>query len=59
MTEHVIHATHPAIVKRLKRANGHQLSVIKMIADAQPCNDIAQQLTVSTVKRRTLRAKRE
>lgn len=44
MTDYVIHATHPAIAKRLKRANGHLLSVIKMIADAQPCNNIAQQL---------------
>jgi DNA-binding FrmR family transcriptional regulator len=44
MTEHAPHATHPAIVKRLKRANGHLLSVIKMIEDAQPCTDIAQQL---------------
>jgi DNA-binding FrmR family transcriptional regulator len=44
MTEHIPHATHPAIVKRLKRANGHLASVIKMIEDAQPCADIAQQL---------------
>ncbi|MFT7253650.1 MAG: DNA-binding FrmR family transcriptional regulator [Paracoccaceae bacterium] len=44
MTEQAPHATHPAIVKRLKRANGHLMSVIKMIEDAQPCADIAQQL---------------
>ncbi|MGA9254755.1 MAG: metal-sensing transcriptional repressor [Roseobacter sp.] len=44
MTEHIPHATHPAIVKRLKRANGHLASVIKMIGDEQPCVDIAQQL---------------
>ncbi len=44
MTKHVPHATHPAIVKRLKRANGHLASVIKMIEGAQPCADIAQQL---------------
>jgi|TARA_R110000850_G_scaffold21659_1_gene63548 DNA-binding FrmR family transcriptional regulator len=44
MTKHAPHATHPAIVKRLKRASGHLASVIKMIEDAQPCTDIAQQL---------------
>ncbi len=44
MTEHLPHATHPAIVKRLKRANGHLASVIRMIEEAQPCTDIAQQL---------------
>jgi DNA-binding FrmR family transcriptional regulator len=44
MTKHAPHATHPAIVKRLKRANGHLASVIKMIEDAQPYTDIAQQL---------------
>lgn len=44
MIKHTTHATHPAIVKRLKRANGHLASVIKMIEDEQPCADIAQQL---------------
>lgn len=44
MTEHTPHATHPAIVKRLKRASGHLASVMKMIENEQPCLDIAQQL---------------
>ena len=44
MSEPTHHATHPAIVKRLKRANGYLASVISMIEDAQPCVDIAQQL---------------
>ena len=44
MTKHTHHATHPDIVKRLKRANGHLLSVIKMIEMERPCTDIAQQL---------------
>jgi DNA-binding FrmR family transcriptional regulator len=44
MTKHAPHATHPAIVKRLKRASGHLVSVIRMIEDAQRCTDIAQQL---------------
>lgn len=38
------HASHPAIAKRLKRANGHLASVIRMIEEEQPCVDIAQQL---------------
>lgn len=44
MTKQTQHATHPDIIKRLKRANGHLLSVIKMIEDERPCTDIAQQL---------------
>jgi hypothetical protein NreA len=44
MTKHIPHATHPEIVSRLKRANGHLLSVIKMIKAERPCTDIAQQL---------------
>jgi len=40
----VIHQTHPAIVKRLKRAEGHLRSVIEMIEAERPCLDIAQQL---------------
>lgn len=44
MIEHTPHATHPAIIKRLKRANGHLASVIKMIENEQACADIAQQL---------------
>lgn len=44
MNKHTHHASHPNIVKRLKRANGHLLSVIKMIEAERPCIDIAQQL---------------
>ena len=44
MTERHTHATHPNIVKRLKRANGHLQSVIAMIEGNRPCTDIAQQL---------------
>jgi DNA-binding FrmR family transcriptional regulator len=40
----VKHASHPDIVKRLKRANGHLVSVIRMIEDGRPCVDLAQQL---------------
>lgn len=43
MAEHR-HESHPDIVKRLKRAEGHLKSVIAMIAAGRPCLDIAQQL---------------
>ena len=38
------HSTHPEIVKRLKRAEGHLKSVIRMIEEGKPCLDLAQQL---------------
>jgi uncharacterized protein len=38
------HSTHPDIVKRLKRADGHLRSIIEMIEAGRPCIDIAQQL---------------
>ena len=38
------HASHPDIVKRLKRAHGHLAAVIAMIEEARPCLDLAQQL---------------
>jgi DNA-binding FrmR family transcriptional regulator len=38
------HHSHPDIVKRLKRANGHLASVIAMIEEGRPCVDLAQQL---------------
>jgi DNA-binding FrmR family transcriptional regulator len=38
------HASHPAIIKRLKRANGHLASVITMIEEGRPCVELAQQL---------------
>jgi DNA-binding FrmR family transcriptional regulator len=44
MTDHTHHATHPEIINRLKRANGHLLSVIAMIEAGRACTDIAQQL---------------
>ena len=44
MNESHTHETHPAIVKRLRRASGHLLSVIEMIERERSCLDIAQQL---------------
>ncbi len=39
-----IHQTHPDVIKRLKRAEGHLRRVIAMIEEARPCLDVAQQL---------------
>ena len=38
------HTSHPAIIKRLKRVEGHLRSVIAMLQDHRPCADIAQQM---------------
>ncbi len=56
MSEPTHHATHPTIVKRLKRANGHLASVIRMIEEEHPCLDIAQQL--QAVEKAVQQAKR-
>jgi len=39
-----VHQSHPEIIKRLKRANGHLQTVIAMLEDGRGCLDIAQQL---------------
>lgn len=41
---HVVHETHPEIVNRLKRAEGHLRKTIAMIEAGRPCLDLAQQL---------------
>ncbi|MGX8008428.1 metal-sensing transcriptional repressor [Mesorhizobium sp. ORM8.1] len=51
-----IHTSHPAIVRRLKRAQGHLASVIAMFEAERPCVDLAQQLfavesAISSAKR--------
>lgn len=51
-----VHETHPAIVKRLKRANGHLLGIIEMIEAGRPCLDLAQQL--QAVERAVQQAKK-
>lgn len=38
------HQSHPDIVNRLKRAEGHLRKVIDMIESDRPCLDVAQQL---------------
>lgn len=44
MSEPHVHASHPDIIKRLRRAEGHLRSVVEMIEAGRPCLDIAQQL---------------
>jgi DNA-binding FrmR family transcriptional regulator len=41
---HVVHETHPEIVNRLKRAEGHLRKTIAMIEAGRTCLDLAQQL---------------
>jgi len=38
------HTSHPDIIKRLKRAEGHLKSIITMLEERRGCLDIAQQL---------------
>jgi DNA-binding FrmR family transcriptional regulator len=38
------HNSHPEIIKRLKRAEGHLKSTIAMLEQGRPCLEIAQQL---------------
>lgn len=51
------HETHPDIIKRLKRVEGHLRSVIAMIEAGRPCVDLAQQL--HAVEAAVTSAKRE
>jgi DNA-binding FrmR family transcriptional regulator len=39
-----VHDTHPNIVKRLQRAEGHLRRVIEMFSEGRSCLDLAQQL---------------
>ena len=55
MREHR-HASHPDIVKRLKRAEGHLRSVVAMIEARKPCLDVTQQL--HAVEKAVAQAKR-
>jgi len=38
------HASHPEIIKRLKRAEGHLRSIVGMLEEERACLEIAQQL---------------
>jgi len=39
-----VHPSHPEIIKRLKRAEGHVRSIIAMLEEGRDCLEIAQQL---------------
>ncbi len=56
MTRPHVHATHPALVARLKRADGHLRAVIEMIEAGRPCLEIAQQM--QAVEKAVVNAKR-
>src|SRR4029077_4514091 len=58
-SENHMHATHPDIVKRLKRAEGHVGRVIAMFGEGRSCLDLAQQLyaaekAISEARRRLI-----
>lgn len=38
------HHSHPQIIKRLKRANGHLRGIIEMIEAGRSCLELAQQI---------------
>lgn len=44
MTDTALHETHPEVVKRLRRAEGHLKKIISMIEGGRSCLDVAQQL---------------
>ena len=56
MSETHVHASHPAIAIRLRRAEGHLRRVIGMIVEGRPCVDLATQL--HAVERAVAEAKR-
>jgi uncharacterized protein len=37
-------SSHPDIIKRLRRADGHLQKIVKMIEQGRPCSQVAQQL---------------
>lgn len=51
------HASHPKIIKRLKRAEGHLRGVIQMMESERSCLELAQQL--HAVQNAITNAKRE
>lgn len=55
--QHIRHAAHGDVVRRLKRAEGHLHSVIAMVEGGKPCLDLAQQL--HAVEKAIANAKRE
>lgn len=39
-----LHQSHPDLIKRLKRADGHLQNVIEMMVSGRDCAEVAQQL---------------
>ena len=39
-----VHPSHPEIIKRLKRAEGHLRSIVAMLEGGRDCLEIAQQM---------------
>ena len=39
-----VHASHPEIIKRLKRAEGHLRTVVTMLETGRTCLEVARQL---------------
>ena len=56
MTSRELHKSHPEIVNRLRRAEGHLRSIIEMFEAGRRCLDIAQQL--QAVEQAVTQAKR-
>jgi uncharacterized protein len=59
MTKAHVHQSHPDIIKRLKRAEGHMRRVIAMFDEGRSCVELAQQLhavekAISEAKRRLI-----
>jgi uncharacterized protein len=44
VAEGLLHQTHPEVIRRLRRAEGHLRSTITMIEAGRPCVELAQQL---------------
>jgi uncharacterized protein len=40
----MLHTTHPDIINRLRRAEGHLRAIVEMVEAKRSCLDIAQQL---------------
>lgn len=56
MSESAQHSSHPDIINRLKRAEGHLRSIIAMLEAEKPCAEIAGQ--IKTVESAVTAAKR-
>lgn len=58
MAESELHRSHPDIINRLKRAEGHLKSIIGMLEAGKPCAEIAGQMkaveSAITAAKRTL-----